>query len=807
MDNPSVKSPELLSASTRIDQLLKDLRGKPCYYVDMHIHSKYSRATSADMTLENIAFCAKMKGLNIVGTGDCTHPKWLRELKKKLVESHPGLYRLRSEKNPDQATLFLIQGEVNTVYRDKNAIKRIHHVVLFPEFDAVEQACDALKHMGDLGADGRPLFDCSSPELVEILKSVSKDIEVFPAHVWTPHFSIFGAHGYTSVKDCYKDKHSEIHALETGLSCYDEKTEVLTEEGWKKFSEVKPSDKIYTLNPKTGEIELQHPRGIFSYWYEGRMYRLKTRRVDLLVTPNHNLFITTCDFRNPKPFFLKQAREVFGKSKHFKKDGKWNGNNEEYFTLPSLEIRHGNRYYSGLRRIPEKKIPMKDWLKFFGFWLAEGWTTRGKNGDYNVCISCKDGKLISEMKKLLQSFGYRVFQDKKYRILRVRSYQLFTYLEQFGKCHEKSIPKDVKMLSKDLLKILLDYYLKGDGHIYGRTNKGLSATTTSTRLRDDLQEIALKIGISAYFKLDKKKGTPLKSLSSGKKTYRQSNDSWTVYFIRKNTHTVIPSTIRKNKYIERWVDFKGRVYCVSVPNKVIYVRRNGIPVWCGNSDPPMNWRVSSNDRYVLVSNSDSHSYYPWRLGREANLMLLEDLSYKSILDAIRKQGRSRIILTIETFPEHGKYYLPGHQKCKISVDPEKYFKLKGVCPVCGKKLTPGVETHIEELADRPRGIKPRDASDYIHLIPLSEIIGYVYSTSLNSKKAWSIYYGLIRKFGSEYRLLIETPVEEIAKSDRKLAHVVEKVRNEKVRIRPGYDGVYGEIEGFYSQNSLAGFWK
>jgi PHP family Zn ribbon phosphoesterase len=125
--------------------------------------------------------------------------------------------------------------------------------------------------------------------------------------------------------------------------------------------------------------------------------------------------------------------------------------------------------------------------------------------------------------------------------------------------------------------------------------------------------------------------------------------------------------------------------------------------------------------------------------------------------------------------------------------------------VCSRKLTPGVETHIEELADRPKGIRPRDAADYVHLIPLSEIIGYVYSTDPNSKKAWSIYYSLVKDFGSEYRLLIETPVGEIAKRDRRLAYVVDLVRRDMVRIRPGYDGVYGEIEGFYSQDRLQAF--
>jgi PHP family Zn ribbon phosphoesterase len=186
-------------------------------------------------------------------------------------------------------------------------------------------------------------------------------------------------------------------------------------------------------------------------------------------------------------------------------------------------------------------------------------------------------------------------------------------------------------------------------------------------------------------------------------------------------------------------------------------------------------------------------------------MLLEELSYRSILNAVRKHGSSRIILTVETYPEYGKYHYPGHRGCSVSLNPEKYFELKGVCPVCGRKLTPGVETHIEELADRSRGIKPRDASDYIHLIPLSEIIGYVYSTSPNSKKAWSIYYSLIKKFGSEYRLLVETPVEEVVKHDKKLAYVVEMIRRDRVKIRPGYDGVYGEIEGFQDQNSLTSF--
>lgn len=173
--------------------------------------------------------------------------------------------------------------------------------------------------------------------------------------------------------------------------------------------------------------------------------------------------------------------------------------------MPAVEIKHGSRYYSGLRNEKEKQLPMKSWLKFFGFWIAEGWTTEGKNGDYNVCLSNKNNTLLSEMKEILENFGYNVYWNKKIYTIRVRDYQLFHYLKQFGKCSDKFIPLEIKSLSKELLEIFFEYYIKGDGHIYGRNRKGISATTISTYLRDDLQEIALKIGMSAYYKLHRKK--------------------------------------------------------------------------------------------------------------------------------------------------------------------------------------------------------------------------------------------------------------------------------------------------------------
>ncbi|MCM8785608.1 MAG: hypothetical protein NC899_05150 [Candidatus Omnitrophica bacterium] len=756
-------------------------------FADFHIHSKYSRATSRNMNLEGLTKGAKIKGLNLLGSGDFTFQTWLRELKEKLIPIEgTGLFKFND-------IYFMLTGEVATYFDFEGQIKRVHHVIHAPSFEIVEQINEKLEKYGNLKIDGRPILNVSAAELVEILVKISNDILIYPAHAWTPWMSCFGSKsGFNSIEECYQDQTKHIFSIETGLSCYDEKTEVLTSDGWKKFFEIKGTDKICTLNPETNEIEFQHPNKLFTYKYEGKMYRLKTKRVDLLLTPNHNLFVTTCDFRNPKPFFLKEARLLFGKSKRFKKDGKWVGKNEIYFVLPSVSVRHESRYYSGYRIKQEKKIPMKNWLKFFGFWLAEGWTTEGKDGDYNVCLTCTNEKLIFEMKQLLESFGYNTYYNKKLHTLRVRDFQLFSYLKQFGKCHEKFIPANIKSLSKDLLQILLDYYIKGDGHIYGRTNKGLSATTTSIRLRDDLQEIALKVGMSAYYKLHNKRGTPFKSPSQGK-VYLQNNDSWVIYFIRKNIYTVIPSFIKRHNYTEKWVDFKGKVYCVSVPNKVIYVRRNGIPVWCGNSDPPMNWRLSSLDKFTLVSNSDSHSPWCFRLGREANIFDLKNLTYWEIIDTIKKKDKKRFLYTIEVDPNYGKYHWDGHRQCGIILHPKDAIKLNNICPKCGKVLTVGVLHRVEELADRPEGLVPKDAIPFKSLLPLYEIISFAWgSGELYSKKVLQEHDKLIEKFGNELNILLNVTKEELLKvTNEKIVDAIIKVREGKVKYIPGYDGVYG----------------
>ena len=397
---------------------------------DLHIHSRYSRATSANMNIPDIARFAQIKGLTLVGTGDFTHPQWLRELKENLSEvPGTGLYKPKSQKFD---IWFMITGEVSTVFSFGGKTKKIHHVILTPSIEVAEQINDRLSKYGNLEADGRPTLAMSAPHLVEEVMEVSRDNMVFPAHAWTPWFSVFGAFsGFDRMEDCYQDMTKHIHALETGLS----------------------------------------------------------------------------------------------------------------------------------------------------------------------------------------------------------------------------------------------------------------------------------------------------------------------------------------------------------------------------SNPPMNWRLSSLDRFTLLSNSDSHSSWPWRIGREANVFELKQLTYWNIIESIRMNDSSTLKFTIETNPAYGKYHWTGHRACGVSLPPAEAIKLGNVCPVCHRRLTKGVEQRVEELADRPYGFKPPSSPGYMHLLPLSEVISAVIgASSPSSRRVWSIYNALISHFGNEYKVLIDADFNEIAETTNPLiAEAIIRVREEKVKVIPGYDGVYGQI--------------
>lgn len=230
--------------------------------------------------------------------------------------------------------------------------------------------------------------------------------------------------------------------------------------------------------------------------------------------------------------------------------------------------------------------------------------------------------------------------------------------------------------------------------------------------------------------------------------------------------------------------------CFKNQTEKIYAVESGM-----SADPAMLWRFDeiASGKINVVSFSDMHSFWPWRIGREATIFEIPELSYENIIKAIRTgEGLKG---TIETPPEYGKYHYDGHRNCNFSSSYEETKKLNGICPVCKKPLIIGVDYRVEEIAKEKKGFKPKNAKDFYSLIPLHELISILYETPMASKKSWAIYNGLIEKFGNELNVLMKVPKSEFLKNevDEKLAELILKSREGKIKVKPGYDGEYGKV--------------
>ena len=402
------------------------------YIADLHLHSRFSRATSRDCDLPHLDWWAGRKGIALLGTGDFTHPAWRSELREQLIPAGEGVYALRPELRlpdggPGAAPQFVVTGEISCIYKRDGKTRKVHHLILLPSLEAAEALSARLEALGcNLRSDGRPILGLDSQTLLELTLETCPGAEFIPAHIWTPHFSVFGAFsGFRSLEECFGSLAPHIHAVETGLS----------------------------------------------------------------------------------------------------------------------------------------------------------------------------------------------------------------------------------------------------------------------------------------------------------------------------------------------------------------------------SDPPMNWRFSGLDGLTLVSHSDAHS--PGRLGREADV-LDTGRTYPELTAAIRTgagfQG------TVEFFPDEGKYHLDGHRKCGVCLTPAETTARGGLCPVCGKPLTIGVEHRTEELADRPPGFQPEQAKPFVSLIPLPEVIAASTGCSVLSKRTSRLYETLLRELGTEFSILRELPVEDIRRAAGPcIAEGIRRLRAGKVERRPGFDGEYGVI--------------
>jgi uncharacterized protein (TIGR00375 family) len=205
------------------------------YIADLHIHSKYSRACSKNLTLSNLAAWARVKGIDVLATSDFTHPAWLKEIEAKLEPAEPGLFRLRKEFDKEDGEgsyvaapavrngrdmRFILSTELCCIYKKGGKTRRNHLVVLSPTIEAVRKMVKYLEGQGrNLKADGRPILGMDAKEIVEMALDADPDCEVIPAHAWTPWFSVFGSQsGFDSLEECFEELTPHIHAVETGLS-------------------------------------------------------------------------------------------------------------------------------------------------------------------------------------------------------------------------------------------------------------------------------------------------------------------------------------------------------------------------------------------------------------------------------------------------------------------------------------------------------------------------------------------------------------------------------------------------------------
>ena len=199
------------------------------FYADLHVHSKYSRATSRDGDLEHLAYWGKKKGMAVVATGDFTHPRWFEEIGEKLVPAEPGLFRLRPDLEreidawpqaaPGPAVRFMLEVEISTIYKKDDRTRKVHHLIYAPDLEKAERLRRALDRIGNVASDGRPILGLDSRDLLEITLECGDGCYLVPAHIWTPWFAVLGSKsGFDAVDDCYGDLASAIFSVETGLS-------------------------------------------------------------------------------------------------------------------------------------------------------------------------------------------------------------------------------------------------------------------------------------------------------------------------------------------------------------------------------------------------------------------------------------------------------------------------------------------------------------------------------------------------------------------------------------------------------------
>lgn len=409
------------------------------------------------------------------------------------------------------------------------------------------------------------------------------------------------------------------------VSCYDDQTEILTENGWKLFRDLGKSETVATLN-QFDELEYQLPTNWFEENYYGKMYHIHTQLIDFCVTPGHFMYVSKAYMKGKKRLYRDFKRiiayKVYGKRIKYKRNCNWSGIRKEVFILPEYVPKHSNQWdHSSV------EIPMDLWLEFLGYYLAEGCVIDyGRLSRTMICTDNKDrfrNDMVICCKKMAHILGRAIHFDKRGRII-IDDERLYRYLKPLGKCLFKYIPREFLTLCREQLLILLEALVKGDGAF---DSPGARYFSSSKKLINDFHELMFKCGYvgTEGYRIQKE---PV--VIDGRSIFTR-NKNWVVSFSNSRLTTGVYKNIswKDTKNIEEWLDYSGKVYCVEVPNHIIYVRRNGRAAWCGNTGYNGSARGTYNCGTEIPCLKDLHGETPYTSYSHCSSLHAEDNAISS----------------------------------------------------------------------------------------------------------------------------------------------------------------------------------
>jgi len=374
------------------------------------------------------------------------------------------------------------------------------------------------------------------------------------------------------------------------VCCYDAETEVLTSDGWKLWPDVDGTESFGTLNPQTDELEYQEAEEHFVGDYDGDMYRVRSEQVDLLVTPQHRMWVYRHDSqaarRREQIFRVEHASDIAGKRLRYQKTASWSGQESGVVELPEAERSWYRAEYgtTTTRTYAPAVLPIRAFARFLGWYLAEGCINRDK-----IVFTQNPGPKMQEIIETIRDLGLRANTSPSApNVVRTGNTSLRDFLASLGShSYEKTIPPIVHQWGPSVIREFLGAFVRGDG---STTRGGHSIIyTSSRRMADDLQILAIKAGWSANLRIDDRTG--LERVMPNGQRFRNLRPSYIVSLVKIRTHPLVNHGAARPH--DSWQPYKGKVYCVKVPNGLLFVRRNGKPVVSGNTHELVRHRAGS----------------------------------------------------------------------------------------------------------------------------------------------------------------------------------------------------------------------